>query len=137
MPGPVPKRDAERVRRNKPVIETDVIEITGGVEIPELDIVNPHPMIVDFYDSLAESAQSRYYEPSDWQLARFTMHFANDLIWQSKPSAMMLQTINGMLADLLVSEGQRRRVRMEIERQAATGTVIDVASMFRSRLGAA
>lgn len=36
MPGPVPKRDAERRRRNKPETETTKVEATGTVEAPEV-----------------------------------------------------------------------------------------------------
>ena len=39
-----------------------------------------------------------------------------------------------MLADLLVSEGARRRVRLEIERSESEGDVLDVADLFRQRL---
>ncbi|MBM7771964.1 hypothetical protein JOD54_002168 [Actinokineospora baliensis] len=94
-------------------------------------------MIEDFYRSLIDSAQSRFYEPSDWQFARFTLHFADRLVKSSKPSAQMLTAVNSALTDLLVSEGSRRRVRLEIEREQAAGTVIDVAEMFRQQLTAA
>lgn len=132
--GPVPKRSDQRVRRNKPDVEIDTIEAFGQVEIPDLGLTNPHPVIRDLYESLKDSAQSRYYEPSDWQFARFTLHFANKLIRSGKPSGQMLATVSSMLTELLVSEGARRRVRIEVEREQAKGEVIDVADMFRNRL---
>ncbi|ONI88222.1 hypothetical protein ALI144C_07155 [Actinosynnema sp. ALI-1.44] len=49
----------------------------GPVDVPELGLDEPHPLIVDFYESLKHSAQSQFYEPSDWQFARFTLHFAD------------------------------------------------------------
>ena len=133
--GPVPKRDDERLRRNKPVIETDTVTMIGAVEIPELGLDDPHPLIVDFYEAMKKSGQSKYYEPSDWALARFALHFANDLVKSGKPSSMLLQQVTSMLSDLLVAEGQRRRVRMEIEREAASAKVIDMSEYFRQRLG--
>jgi hypothetical protein len=39
-----------------------------------------------------------------------------------------------MLTDLLVSEGSRRRVRLEVERSQSGGEVLDVADLFRQRL---
>lgn len=135
--GPVPKRDAERIRRNKPEVPTDTVEMIGSVEIPELDIDNPHPLIVDLYNSLKQSGQARYYEPSDWQIARFCLHFANQLVWSGKPSSMMMQQVTGMLSDLLVSEAQRRRVRMEIERNVTEAEVINLADEFRKRFAVA
>jgi hypothetical protein len=40
----------------------------------------------------------------------------------------------GQLTDLLITEGARRRVRLEVERQQSGGEVLDVADMFRKRL---
>lgn len=133
--GPVPKRDDERIRRNKPDEPTTVIQMIGQVGPPSLAITDPHPLVRDMYDSLAESGQAKYFEPSDWQFAQFTMVFVNDLLKTSRPSAVMLQTVNSMLADLLFTEAQRRRVRMEVERNDNTegGKVLDVADIFRER----
>lgn len=133
--GPVPKRDEERIRRNKPDEPTTVIQMIGQVGPPALGIENPHPLVQEMYDSLIESGQAKYFEPSDWQFARFTMVFVNDLLRTSRPSAVMLQTVNSMLADLLFTEAQRRRVRMEVERNdnADGGKVLDVADIFRER----
>ena len=62
--GPVPKRDSERIRRNKPEVETTVIEMIGQVGPPALGIEDPHPITKDFYDSLMESGQSKSFKPS-------------------------------------------------------------------------
>ena len=134
MPGPIPKRSEERVRRNKPLVAIDSIAIIGKVPQPALDHADPHPLIVDLYESLKESAQSRFYEPSDYQYARFCLHFADTLLKSNRPSAQLLASVNQMLTDLLVSEGSRRRVRLEVERSDSGGDVIDVAGLFRQRL---
>jgi hypothetical protein len=39
------------------------------------------------------------------------------------------------MSDLLVSEGSRRRVRMEIEREAAANQVIDISKELKKRMG--
>lgn len=136
--GPAPKREGERVRRNKdesgPV---DKVQVAGEVGVPELDIPDAHPMVVDFYESLKESAQTRYYEPSDWQLARLTCWYMNRELKSSKPSAMMLAQITSMLNDLMVDEATRRRLRIEIERKDSSssggGQVVSVAEKIRQR----
>lgn len=133
--GPVPKRSSERERRNKPDYEITTIGIEGDVRMPELGIENPHPIITDLWDSLGLSAQHQYYEPSDWQFARFTLHFANQLLWTSRPSAQMFQGITSALSDLLVSEGSRRRLRMEIERNKSNAEIVDISAMFKERMG--
>lgn len=134
--GPIPNRSDQRVRRNKPDIEIDKVEAIGLVEVPVLGFDDPHPLIADFYASLVDSAQARYYEPSDWQFARVTLHFLDQLVKSGRPSGQMLATVNTALSNLLVSEGDRRRVRIEIERGNGDqdGKVIDVADMFRQRL---
>lgn len=133
MPGPIPKRSEERIRRNK-VEGLEKVQAIGIVQKPELGMVDPHPLVVDLYDSLLKSAQSRYYEPSDWHFARFVMHFVDNLLKTSRPSAQLLASVQSMLADLLVSEGSRRRVRLEVERSDSGGDVLDVADLFRQRL---
>ena len=55
----------------------------------------------------------------------------------SRPSAQMLQSINSALGDLLVSEGARRRVRLEVERQKKDADVVDLAALFKERMGEA
>jgi hypothetical protein len=136
--GPIPKRSDERIRRNKPEVEVDHVEpIVDFVEVPDLGISDPHPLIKDFYESLKDSGQSRFYEPSDWQYARITLHFLDRLVKSSKPSGQMLATVNTALSNLMVSEGDRRRLRMEIDRGNAGvddgSNVLNVADMFRNR----
>lgn len=133
MPGPIPKRSEERIRRNK-VEGLEKVAVIGTVRRPPLDMPDAHPVTVDLYRSLSDSAQSRFYEPSDWQYAKFCMHFVDNILKQGRPSAQLLAAVQTMLADLLVSEGARRRVRLEIERSESGGDVLDVADLFRQRL---
>lgn len=134
-PGPVPKRSDERIRRNiDPAGPVEKLEVPGTVDIPELNIQDAHPFIEDFYEALKASAQTQYYEPSDWQFARWVLFTMNDYIKGVKPSAVMFQAINSALADLLVTEAERRRVRLEIERNHVEGKVLDVADRFAEML---
>lgn len=128
--GPVPKRSEDRIRRN--VVEIDKVQAFGVVSKPSLGLPDPHPIISDFWNAVGESAQTRYYEASDWQYLRICLHFLDKLLKTNKPSAQMLTIVNQMLTDLLVSEGSRRRVRMEIEREQPQNNVVDVADYFRA-----
>ena len=137
--GPISERTDTVVRRNKPEVPVTKIPVIGPVEPPELALEELglpfHPLVTDLYESIKDSAQSKYYEPSDWQMARITLNELNVHLWQTKKSAMYLTTINQMLTSLLLTEGDRRRVRMEVERnQTEGGDVIDVAEMFRQKL---
>lgn len=142
IPGPTPNRSDQRVRRNKPKVPIQKVTAIGVIPIPDLcitDDLGVHPLVNDLFQSLKDSAQSKYYEPSDWHYARLALHFVNRLLWSSRPSSEMLATVNSMLTSLLMTEGDRRRVRLEIERkppgeigqQEAT-----VADMFKRALGA-
>lgn len=133
--GPVPKRSEQRIRRNKPDVPIEKVEAIGAVVVPDLGLVDPHPIVSDLYLAMKESGQSRFYEPSDWQYARFAFHFADLLLKSSRPSGQLLSTVQSMLTDLLLSEGARRRVRLEVERSVQSGgEVLEVADLFRARL---
>lgn len=149
--GPIPKREDQRVRRNEQEIPTEKVVALGKVPVPDLGLENPHPFVVEFYESIRQSAQSNYYEPSDWQFARLTMYALNEelnAVYQSgdnkgkkKPLGVMkLQVLNQMMSTLLLTEGDRRRVRMEIERNpgptADGGKVLTMADHFKQVLGA-
>lgn len=130
--GQVPKRSEDRIRHDNKVI--DKVHAFGVVKKPDLGLGDDvHPIITDFWNSVGESAQSRYYEASDWQYFRMSLHFLNKLLWTNKPSAQMLTVVNQMLTDLLVTEGSRRRVRMEIERNVTNqdAEVKNIADYFR------
>lgn len=133
-PGPVPKRSEDRIRRNKPEYEITKIEAEGTVDQPDLGFDDPHPITVELWESMAQSAQSEYYEPTDWAYAKFVLHHADQLLKNSRPSAQMFQGITSSFGDLLMSEGARRRVAMEIERNKATAKVIDISAEFRERM---
>lgn len=131
--GPAPKRSSERVRHHDNNV-IDKVHAFGVVKKPELGLGdNVHPIITDFWEAVGESAQSRYYEASDWQYFRVSLHFLNKLLWSGKPSAQMLTVVNQMLNDLLVAEGSRRRVRMEIERNQINedAEVKNISDYFR------
>lgn len=143
--GPIGKRDEERVRRNIPEDPTVTIQMPGIVSIPELGDVShlgeTHPLIPEMYESIKQSASVKYYEPTDWQFARLALYTLNqELIaaqHNGKPvGAMKLTAINQMLSALLLTEGDRRRARLEIERAPAetSGKVLDVTDMLRQRL---
>lgn len=118
MPGPVPKHSDERLRRNSDVIPTEKVEAYGDVVMPALDLpFEPHPMVVDWYESLRLSAQSKFYEPSDWEYARLSAFIMNNILNAARPSPEMFKALQSAMSNLLVTEGDRRRLRIEIARQ--------------------
>lgn len=140
--GPAPKRSDQVRRRNAGQDDIPVTEVPrltpGRVEQPPLGFTT-HPLAMDFYKSLGESAQSAYYEASDWQLARVVAHEMGRMLNAGKPSGQMFSAIWSATGDLLSTEGQRRRLRFEINRaEAAEDDEVDAAVIdIVKRLGAA
>lgn len=144
--GPIPKRDEERVRRNIPEDPTVTVQMPGRVDVPDLGDVShlgeTHPLVTEMYESMKLSASVKYFEPTDWQFARLALYTLNqELIaaqHNGKPvGAMKLTAINQMLSALLLTEGDRRRARLEVERApsaAESGKVLDVTDMLKQRL---
>lgn len=119
--GPVPKRSDQRRRANKP--EVPIIHAPSGtraaVAAPEPD-GSWHQLAHDWYASLAESGQSQFFEPSDWQQARVWADLLSRELFKDKPSAMMINAWQAGAAELLTTEGARRRMRIELERAVAS-----------------
>ena len=112
--GVPPKRSDQRRRRN-PYPSTDKAQLSINVSQPRIrsDI---DPRAKRWYRSLKRSGQAEFYADSDWQTALVAAEvldrfFAND-------RATLLAEFNRMCAALLVTEGDRRRARLELEREA-------------------
>ncbi|WP_378734947.1 hypothetical protein [Nocardia brasiliensis] len=136
MPGPVPKRSDQRRRRNK----TGITKGAAGQssEFPEPD-EHWHPIARRIWDALSRSGQSTYYEASDWAFAYSLMDDLSAYKSTSKRSAQMLQTIYSAFERLLITEGDRRRARLELERDTSDNeeASAQIAIMERYRKAAA
>jgi hypothetical protein len=114
--GPVPKRSAERRRRNKESEPTKVELVAASpVKPPDVD-PDWHAIAADWYLSLRDSGQAQFFEPSDWQAARFVAEVMTRNLNGGKFSSVLFAAVWAAMNDLLTTEASRRRVRMEIER---------------------
>jgi hypothetical protein len=113
--GPMPERSDQRRRRNKPTVEPEQVEVEGVVEIPDADGAW-HPTAFEWYRSLVDSGQSRFYEPSDWRAAHFCAGLMSDCLTVVPRNAQLVAQVRAMMADLLTTEGARRRAGIELER---------------------
>ena len=125
MPGPVPQRE-EALARPRSRKGGDQQQVTRGVmrkvEIPSPD-PDWHPIAKMLWDALENSGQSDFYQQSDWAFAYSlcedlsmykSPHVSKDGTEYHKRSGQMLQTIYSAMERLLVTEGDRRRVRIEL-----------------------
>ena len=138
--GPIPKRSEERRRRNARTeagesTEPETLEAEGEVEVP-----NPagydewHAISQNLWDSVVASAFTRFYEPSDWAVLELTCEsLSRDLSEQSigitdkgdvvrdtiPLKGASLSAYSKVFATLLLTDGDRRRLRLDIQRKDA------------------
>lgn len=117
--GPIPKHSSERTRRN--LKSEDGLELKKGTAfgvtaIPPAREEWPDA-VREWYASLAVSGMSNFMEYSDWAqalvigdaLAEFYSREPGRRSWQ------MVDTVLKHMASLGTTEGERRRMRIELE----------------------
>lgn len=135
--GPLPKRSEERTRRNKPENEGG-IPLTKGERVPfRVPPADPNwaPRAKQWYKSLSKSGMRDYYELSDYEMARVLCDALTE--YYKRPTAMMLATILQGMTSLGVTEGERRRMRIELETPKEPTTPASVTAIrdYRAQLG--
>lgn len=68
MPGPVPKRSDERIRRNADYPEATKAPLEGDFVAPFAEDENWHPIAKQLWQSAQKSGQSRFYAETDWMM---------------------------------------------------------------------
>lgn len=117
VPGPVPKRSDQRRRRNKAEGGISTALGASSVAVPEPE-PDWHPLARDWFVSLSQSGQSQFYEPSDWQTARIAATAMSRELFRDSIRSTMLAEFMSIAESLLTTEGDRRRVRLELERDS-------------------
>lgn len=113
--GPVPKRIDHRRRRNGSEIPVDTAA-GAYAAMPDSD-PNWHPIALVWYESLGESGQSEFYEQSDWAFAAFVAELTTIALTASRLNGQLITAVMAGMTELLTTEGARRRVRVELERE--------------------
>lgn len=129
--GPVPQR-SDRRRRYDPRPTDKVTPARPVVTAPRAKS-SWHPIARHWYESLKDSAQSRYYEPSDWSRAQYIAELMTRSLNSAKVPAGLVATIMSGMSELLDTEASRRRVRMEIQRPAIEEETPDPADIDEAR----
>lgn len=113
MPGPAPKRDAERTRTPDPKSGVARHGELRPVKIPPVD-QQWHKRAKELYKSLKTSGQADYYQDSDWSYARILCDYLTR--WYEMPRAMDGANIEQMMSKLGMTEGSRRQIlRVELD----------------------
>ncbi|WP_405057059.1 hypothetical protein OG474_30525 [Kribbella sp. NBC_01505] len=139
MPGPVPNRsdDLARPRSRKGGDQQDLKRGTlKPVTVPHAD-KSWDPIAKRIWDGLKSSGQAEYFQNSDWAFAFSLMDDLSYYKRSGKRSGQMLQTIYTALERLLVTEADRRRLRIELhepEPETQPASVTAIAS-YKAELG--
>lgn len=122
-----------RTKAEKAGVET--ISTTGEVKAPPAK-AHWDPIARDWYRSLQKSAQSRFFEPSDWAAAVYVAEVMTKNLKAGKFSAQLFASVWQAMNELLTTEGARRRVRVEVQRVSEPEIPEGVAAIddYRSRL---
>lgn len=116
MPGPVAKRSDQRRRKNKPSGPELVTAEAAPVFTPPPADESWHPLMRDWYDSLFTSGQAVFYEPSDVETARLAASIMSQEIEGGSVRAAVWKEFNATAIRLMTTEGDRRRLRVELQR---------------------
>ncbi|MDL0403337.1 hypothetical protein QQO25_10245 [Corynebacterium lehmanniae] len=130
--GPIPKRSDRKHGRYKPV-GPNLVKIERGARVNPPPADSSWPKIVrDWYDSLAESGQAQFFEPSDWATARLAAHSISEAINEGNVTGAMLREFMSMANSLLTTEGARRRLQMVFVETGGVSAREDSGSILES-----
>lgn len=120
MPGPVAKRTEERTRTNKTTESGASNEVSKGEALPFKWPPAPrtwHKMARDWYEGLRDSGMAAYYQQSDVAQAVVIANELSEYLTNAgeRRSSMMFAAIMTAMTGLGVTEGDRRRMRIELE----------------------
>jgi hypothetical protein len=125
----VPNRESDlarpRSRKGKEYSEPISKGELRKVSVPHAD-PEWHPIARRLWDSLKSSGQADFYQNSDWAYAYSICDDLSLYKLSSRRSSQMAQVIYTAMSNLLVTEADRRRVRIELH-EPDTGE--DVASV--------
>lgn len=124
--GPVPKRSDQRRRANKTEIDIDSAPASVEVPIPVASPLWLEPT-ANWYNSLAQSGQSHWYEPSDWAQAWVLAELLDRALRSAKTNGMLISAWLHGAAELMTTEGARRRMRIELAKGEQGDPDLDAA----------
>lgn len=122
MPGPIPNRSDDLARPQYDANRKGNIPLSKGVSIPSEPLAANEDwdsVIARLYNSVHVSGISAFYEASDWAM----LYLLCDELDAAKKvrtgggklPAIIFQTILSHLTSLGLTEGERRRMRIELE----------------------
>lgn len=129
--GPIPKRSEARSRNNK--TGEDGIALRKGTalpyEFPDAD-EDWHQWTKDFYDSFRTTGMTAYFQATDVAALQLACRLLDrEVVNKGRPSAMFMAECMKMLDGLGITEGERRRIKIELEPEREEGPDLKVVAM--------
>lgn len=130
--GRTPKRSEERMghRSKAEMAAVQKVPVQAGVVDQPPSDPEWHPLAQDWYESLAESGQSIFFEPSDWAAARYLAAIMTRNITAPRFNAQLFGSLWTAMNDLMTTEASRRRLRLELERDTTDSDAAAKASVL-------
>lgn len=120
--GPIPKRkDQLNGHRSKAELSGETITRVGANKLPHQGAEQPSgsrdwtPSAKRLWKSAGESGQSLLYTASDWQMLHLLLTELSEYQNMPRRSANMFAAIMSGLSNLLLTEGDRRRLQVELD----------------------
>lgn len=112
--GPVPKTNEARQRRNKESKLQEVPAILPADNIqPEPDPEWTHTAVM-IWQSMGRSAQTVFYQASDWAVAYFLCGAVSAFEKSGRRNGQMISAILSGCGSLMLTEADRRRVGIQL-----------------------
>lgn len=133
MPGPMPKRSSERTRRNKENEAGLTLKkgVAQGIARWPLPDTSWHSAVVRMYESFSQSGMAAFFEQTDVEMCWIACEGLQAWYDGGKRSANQFEFVMGQFAKLGATEGERRRMRIELDSEAEQQTAeeAEVASI--------
>jgi hypothetical protein len=122
------KRSDQKLGHAKTAKDTQAVvdKPTAAADAPQPDLVFPDGalpplrMTQDLWDSMAVSGYNEFFTASDWAAAAVQMYaldlFIRDMLDKGNWRAGQMAEVRGLLADMMVMESARRKLRIEVQR---------------------
>lgn len=145
MPGPFPMR-TDDLSRAADANRKGSMPLTKGMSIPcEPLAANPKwdHIALQTYESMTKSGMAQFFEASDWAMLYLLCdelsHLRGVRETMGKTPAIIFQTVVNGLSALGMTEGERRRMRIELEEGKAeeADATLTVISDYRQKLNEA
>ena len=121
--GPVRKASEDRIRRNKDESGMSLAKAPRSRRVakPQAD-AEWAPVAKRLWRALRKAPHvERFYTETDWAYAYFVMDEITRYVNAERQNGQVLTALSSMLSSLLVVEGDRRRLRIELSAGADEG----------------